>query len=364
MSIRAFGPMQVLTAALAAAALGCGQDPLAPTPGTTAPLAQATAAAAYTIRDLGTLGGISSVARGINNRGGVVGSSALAGGGEHAFLWRAGTMRDLGALAGGTSEAFAINDDDVIVGYSTIANGDMRAVRWQAGKKLNLGTLGGRNSMATAVNALGVIVGWSETATGRRHAFVWQKGVMRDLGTLGGIASQATGINRAGKIVGWITMASGGDDPDHHAVTWKDGVGKDLGTNGFKSAVAVDINTPGEIVGVMGPSRDAEGQDREFGAPFRFVRGAWSRLVYPRTYSSASAINREGDIAGLAIFVGSDEIWRGEAWIRPAGGTAQTLPHLADKVSSQANDINDFGTVVGSSATSAGWSHAVLWRIK
>ncbi len=354
----------MLTALLAAAALGCGQEPLAPTPDTTAPLAQATAATAYVIRDLGTLGGLTSAARGINNRGGVVGSSALAGGGEHAFLWRAGTMRDLGALAGGISEAVAINDDDVIVGYSTIASGDMRAVRWQDGKKLNLGTLGGRNSMATAVNALGVIVGWSETAAGRRHAFVWRNGVMRDLGTLSGVASQATGINRAGKVVGWIEMASSNGDPDRHAATWKDGVGKDLGTHGFKSAVATDINTAGQIVGAMGPPRDAEGGDREFRTPFLFVGGVWTQFNYPRTYSSPSAINRDGAIAGLAIFQSSDEIWNGEAWVRPVGGTAQTLPHLADEVSSAAYDINDFGTVVGSSPNSAGWGHAVLWRLK
>ena len=37
--------------------------------------------------DLGTLGGTSSTATGINHRGQVIGTSDVAGGGAHAFLW-------------------------------------------------------------------------------------------------------------------------------------------------------------------------------------------------------------------------------------------------------------------------------------
>lgn len=50
----------------------------------------------YTITNLGTLGGTSSNASGINNRGWSVGDANLAGDGtEHASLWRNGVITDL-----------------------------------------------------------------------------------------------------------------------------------------------------------------------------------------------------------------------------------------------------------------------------
>ena len=60
--------------------------------------------------DLGTLGGSSSYAHGINARGQVVGYSSTASDDWHAFLWEGGTMTDLGTLGGRESEAYGIND--------------------------------------------------------------------------------------------------------------------------------------------------------------------------------------------------------------------------------------------------------------
>src|SRR3569833_3285107 len=65
------------------------------------------------IRDFGILGGTTSQAYGINMQGQVVGSSTLADGTTHGFLWNNnGTMADLGLLTGGTSSvAYGISDD-------------------------------------------------------------------------------------------------------------------------------------------------------------------------------------------------------------------------------------------------------------
>ena len=78
-------------------------------------------AAGYSVLDLGTLGGNSSEATGINNAGQIVGSSATATGAVHGFLHQQGSMTDLGTMIGGSSShATGINDAGQVVGYGGI----------------------------------------------------------------------------------------------------------------------------------------------------------------------------------------------------------------------------------------------------
>ena len=72
--------------------------------------------------DLGTLGGSTAMAWGINDHGEVVGYSNTAGGQEHAFLYSGGTMVDLNSLlvpgSGWTlKRAYAINNAGQIAGW-------------------------------------------------------------------------------------------------------------------------------------------------------------------------------------------------------------------------------------------------------
>jgi len=71
------------------------------------------------MQDLGTLGGLNSVAVMINESGEVVGGSDTSTGEPqpHAFLWD-GSMHDLGALNGCLSTAWGINAREQVVGNS------------------------------------------------------------------------------------------------------------------------------------------------------------------------------------------------------------------------------------------------------
>lgn len=108
-----------------------------------------------------------------------------------------GTMIDLGTLGGSWDAAYDINERGQIVGSSYIAAGESHAFLWNYGTMIDLGTLGGPfiHSTAVDVNERGQIIGNSRTTSGEEHAFLWDRGTMIDLGTLGGNNSRAIAIN-------------------------------------------------------------------------------------------------------------------------------------------------------------------------
>ena len=111
-------------------------------------VAHAALGPAYQIVDLGTLGGTSSYARGINASGQIVGYSYLPGDSfYHAFVYTNGTMTDLGTLGGKSSQAYGINDNGIIVGTANTSAGGgtaaTHAFSLSAGHMSDLGTLGG-----------------------------------------------------------------------------------------------------------------------------------------------------------------------------------------------------------------------------
>ena len=146
-------------------------------------------------------------ARGINDAGQVVGGGTMAGNGR-AFLWESGSgITDLGTLGGTSSTALGINSGGQVVGRSTTPAGEVRPFLWESGSGMtSLGTLGGDdvNNAAHDVNDVGQVVGGVATGTGSIHAFLWVAGAgMTDLGTLGGDDSVGWAINSGGQVVGW-----------------------------------------------------------------------------------------------------------------------------------------------------------------
>jgi probable HAF family extracellular repeat protein len=115
------------------------------------------------------------------------------------------SITDLGTLGGNYSSGWGINNAGQVVGLADTA-GNNHAVLWQNNGITNLGTLGGSKSVAWAINNAGQVVGFADTSENNSHAFLWQGGTMTDLGTLGGNYSSANGINGAGQVVGHAAL--------------------------------------------------------------------------------------------------------------------------------------------------------------
>ena len=184
------------------------------------------------IQDLGTFGGVSSVAADLNDRGQVVGPAlndvpdpySMLGLGSvttltqtRGFLWDHGTMKDLGTLGGSDTWPVYVNNRGQVAGTSYTSDSidpntglpPIGVFLWEHGKMVDIGNLGGDNGLlgfygiVFGLNNRGQVTGYMVMPGDQTvHAFLWDGKKLDDLGTLGGSASWAQRINDNGEVVG------------------------------------------------------------------------------------------------------------------------------------------------------------------
>lgn len=166
----------------------------------------------YTIKDLGTVGGIVPHVTGVNASGSASGWYTSSTGGDRAVHYTDGAgWAAIPGLESLNSYAFGINDRGDIVGYAIFATGDIRAFRYtEAGGVEYIAPLdGGTFTIGSGISNNGEVTGYGNSTNGisayRQSAHL----LAQPVATLGGTFSGGCGINDNGQVAG-IAMTTTG----------------------------------------------------------------------------------------------------------------------------------------------------------
>jgi probable HAF family extracellular repeat protein len=315
---------------------------------------------AYTITDLGTLGGVYSAAYDINNAGQIVGSSTTIASGSGApfvspFIWQDGRMTGLETLG----IAYAINEAGQIAGQASESRepGAASYAFLYGDKRLNrIGAFGPGRVATMGINDAGQIVGSVASAQGAvaHSGVVWESGASKALPPLGEVAA----VSNSGQIAG--TAADQGKPQAAVLYDQRTGNVQQLGyVNPQFMSVATAINDAGVVAGSGGRSNRAW-------QAFIWKDGKLTPLpdLGEFRHSMAYAINRDETIVGLVSTVSppdpSPVRKRAVMWREGRAIDLNTLlPPNSGWVLEEARGINDKGQIVGS-GTINGQTHAFL----
>lgn len=241
---------------------------------------------------------------------------------QDLFISSFGTSPPTSTLGFFNNNAYGINLNSIlelaqVTGEAFDSDNERRAFRFTdtaSPKMEDLGTLGGDWSAGYAINNSGQVVGESEVGLNMApplgpfggfspvHAFRYTDGVgMEDLGALDdqGFSSVAYAVNEAGHVAGLSEVALGGA----HAFLYTDGAGmQDLGTlpsGGFSAAHGMNDLSP---VHVVGESEVVEGESST-NLAVRWRGGTIIRLgaLIGDLASSAADVNNSGTVVGTSF---------------------------------------------------------------
>lgn len=273
---------------------------------------------------------------------------------EHAFIWDSvHGMQDLGTLGGNTSYATGINDSGVVTGYSYLSHNHMtHAFIWTAsGGMVDIGTpASGKSSQSSAINSVGNIAGAGAHPPNQTPAFYSTAGGWQVLPynriNEGNYSNYAFAINDANQVTGQRYIKD-----VLHGFLWDTNSGQVrflAPLPGGLHAGGNGINSLGQI---CGEASDSHGH---------FIATLWevpgrARVIgaLNQTDSQAQSINDNQEVVGFN-YVLAGFYWSAATHIVP-------LQSLGGTVSAPFR-ITNTGQIAGYSSNSSGATHAVLWN--
>ena len=205
----------------------------------------------------------------------------------------------------------------------------------------SLGTLGGRWSQSTGVNSFRNVVGTSETASGNYEAFFREaaSGTMRSIGLFGGSWSEAAEINEDNVVAG----------------TADDGQGGILGFLWHPHGGILG-KWPLAYIKAVNNRQTAAGYTWSFA--FQAAFATTFPLSRPPVVSGGPSSTYQ-DINDQDLAVGACQSGWWYACASAAGAAPTLLPPLntSGSINDIAEGVNNYGTIVGTSA-----GKAVMWH--
>jgi probable HAF family extracellular repeat protein len=261
----------------------------------------------YAVRNIGSLGGPSTVANAVNDLGQVAGTASVdaAGTMHRAYRWSVRTgMVDLGRRLPGESSGNDINNRGQVTGGAVFSPGQARrGFLWTPETRtvVNIGSLD-LSSYGTALNDAGTITGL--TGGDSLRAFRWtRREGMRAITSIYNEFTTANDINAAGHIVGAAALSTNPSQPAH-AFLWTPREGLiDLGTGFANRTIAEKINDSDMVIGNV---RDFV----DFPHGFVWTRETGSIEIgagLAKTVTSTADLNKFGQVVGG--FGGRAYVW-------------------------------------------------------